>query len=199
MGTFRMVLVVMLSIGIVGSAMAGEKAAGKGGVKDLKAMSQEDLIKLAMSAAPSRISKDATVMLPDASGKLVEVKKGTNGFTCIPTVNNRPEPDPMCFDAAVGQWVDALMAKKDKPGNTVPGISFMARGGYHWEKDGKILMEEAPGTKLVKEPPHWMLMWPFDSKEAGLPTLPNQSGVYIMFDGSPFAHLMVYQDPNRMK
>jgi hypothetical protein len=198
--TLRVVLIAVMCLSLAGFAVAGEKGAKKsGGGKDLKAMSQEDQIKLSLSAAPSHISKDAAVMLPDASGKLAEVKKGTNGFTCIPTVNNRPEPDPMCFDAAVGQWVDALVNKKDKPGNTVPGISYMARGGYHWEKGGKILMEEEPGAKLVKEPPHWMLMWPFDSKAARLPTLPNPSGVYIMFDGSPFAHLMVYQDPNKMK
>lgn len=198
--TFRVVLIAVMCLGLVGFAVAGEKGTKKsGGGKDLKAMSQEDQIKLALSAAPSHISKDAAVMLPDKDGKLAEVKKGTNGFTCIPTVNNRPEPDPMCFDAAVGQWVDALVNKKDKPGNTVPGISYMARGGYHWEMDGKILMEEVPGAKLVKEPPHWMLMWPFDSKEAKFPTLPNPSGVYIMFNGSPFAHLMVYQDPNKMK
>ncbi|MGH7166765.1 MAG: hypothetical protein ACREIS_14695 [Nitrospiraceae bacterium] len=105
----------------------------------------------------------------------------------------------MCFDAAVGQWVEALQANAPKPTNTAPGISYMARGGFHWEKDGKVLMNEEPGAKLVKEPAHWMLMWPFDSKTTGLPTLANQSGVWIMFDGTPYAHLMVYQDPMKMK
>jgi hypothetical protein len=100
----------------------------------------------------------------------------------------------MCFDAAVGQWVEALQNKAPKPTNTVPGISYMARGGMHWEKDGKTLMDEEPGAILVKEPPHWMVMWPFDSKPSGLPSLPNSSGVYVMFDGTPYAHLMVYQD-----
>ena len=199
MSPIRIILVILLCIGLAGPALAGEQGGKKGGAKDLKVMSQEDLVKLALSAAPAHISKDAAVMLPDASGKLAEVKKGANGFTCIPTVNNRSEPDPMCFDAAVGQWVDALVNKKDKPGNTVPGIAYMARGGYHWEKNGKVLMEEQPGAKLVKEPPHWMMMWPFTSQETRLPTVPNPSGVWIMFDGSPFAHLMVYQDPNKMK
>ena len=60
-------------------------------------------------------------------------------------------------------------------------------------------MNEEPGAKLVKEPPHWMLMWPFESEAEKLPTIPNASGVYIMFDGTPYAHLMVYQDPMKMK
>ncbi len=193
-------LAAVLCLSMATVAMAGEKGHKKGGGgKDLKSMSQEEQIKVALSAAPASIAKDAGVMLPGEDGKLVEVKKGTNGFTCIPTVNNRPDPDPMCFDAAVGQWVDALVNKKDKPGNTVPGISYMARGGYHWEKDGKVLMDEEPGAKLVKEPPHWMMMWPFTSQETKLPTVPNPSGVWIMFDGTPFAHLMVHQDPNKMK
>jgi hypothetical protein len=102
-------------------------------------------------------------------------------------------------DAAVSQWATDLMNGAPKPSNTVPGISYMARGGMHWEKDGKILMKEEPGAKLVKEPPHWMMMWPFDSSTTKLPNYPNPSGVWIMFDGTPYAHLMVYQDPNKMK
>jgi hypothetical protein len=105
----------------------------------------------------------------------------------------------MCMDAAVSQWATDLMNGAPKPSNTTPGISYMARGGMHWEKDGKILMKEEPGATLVKEPPHWMMMWPFDSASTKLPTQPNPSGVWIMFDGTPYAHLMIYQDPHKMK
>jgi hypothetical protein len=177
----------------IGSLVAEEKK------MDQKPISKDKLIKLALSAAPSHISENAAVMIPGDDGKMMEARKGTNGFTCIPTVNNRPEPDPMCFDEAVGQWVDALMNNAPKPTNTVPGIAYMARGGMHWEKDGKTLMKEEPDAKMVKEPPHWMVMWPFDSKTSGLPSLPNPSGAYVMFDGTPYAHLMVYQNPNKMK
>ncbi len=195
----RMLMFIVLGASIASTAVAAEKGGKKGHGKDIKTMSQEQQIKIAESAAPARISKDATVIVFGEGGKLTEARKGNNGFTCIPTVNFRPDPDPMCFDLAVGQWVDALVNKKEKPDNTVPGISYMARGGYHWEKSGKILMEEAPGAKLVKEPPHWMIMWPFSAAETKLPSLPNASGTYVMFDGSPYAHVMVYQDPKKMK
>jgi hypothetical protein len=197
--TGRTVLMLLLCAGLSGTAMAAEKGAKKGHGKDIKAMSQEQQIKIAESAAPARISKDATIMVYGQDGKLTEARKGSNGFTCIPTVNFRPKADPMCFDAAVGQWVDAMVNKKDKPENSVPGISYMAQGGYHWEKGGKILMEEEAGAKLVKEPPHWMIMWPFSAADTKLPSLPNPSGAYVMFDGNPYAHVMVYQDPNKMK
>ena len=41
------------------------------------------------------------------------------------------------------------------------------------------------GAKVVKEPPRWMVMWPFESAATKLPTYPNLSGVYIMFEAPP--------------
>src|SRR3954462_9952703 len=49
-----------------------------------KPMSQDELIMFAMSAAPAHIAKDAAVMLLGEDGQLIEVKKGTNGFMCMP-------------------------------------------------------------------------------------------------------------------
>jgi hypothetical protein len=195
-----LLLACVFCIGLTGSLLAAEKGQKKNrAVKDVKSMPEEDLIRLALSAAPAHIAKDAAVRVPVEDGSLKEVRKGTNGFTCIPTVNYREEPDPICMDAAAGQWAIDLMKNASRPSNTVPGISYMARGGMHWEKDGKILMKEEPGAKFVKEPPHWMMMWPFSSAETKLPTRPNPSGVWIMFDGMPYAHLMIYQDPSKMK
>ncbi len=181
-----------------GQKMA-EKKAGSG--KEMSSgmdMSQERMIKVALSAAPSEISKDATVLVPGEDGKMVEAKKGTNGFTCIPWIDNPKDPDPICMDPAAHQWLSDAMSKAPKPTNTVPGIAYMARGGIHYEKDGKITMEKMDGAKTVKEPAHWMIFWPFDSKTVGIPSLPNHAGVYIMFEGTPYSHLMIYQDPNKL-
>jgi hypothetical protein len=180
-------------------AIAGDKPSRKGAtVKEVKAMSEKDQTALALSAAPPHIAKEAGIMIYGADGKLTETKQSANGFTCIPSVMNLPDPDPMCMDAAVQQWMTDLMNHAPKPTNTVPGIAYMARGGSHFEKDRKVVMS-GDGAKIVKEPPHWMVMWPFDAAATKLPTAPNSSGVYIMFDGSPYAHLMVYQDPRKMK
>lgn len=167
-------------------------------VKDVKSLSEGEQVKLALSGAPPHLVKEVGVMIYGADGKLTESKKSTNGFTCIPTVMNLPDPDPMCMDAAVQQWMNDLMDGAPKPTNTVPGIAYMARGGSHFEKEGKVVMG-GDGAKTVKEPPHWMLMWPFDAEATKLPTAPNVSGVYIMFEGTPYAHLMIYQDPKKMK
>lgn len=195
-----LILVFAVSIASPAALVAADKPSKKGAsVKDVKSMPEQQQIALALSAAPAHIAKDAAVMVYGEDGKLKEVKAGTNGFTCIPTVMNLPEPDPMCMDAAVHQWMTDLMNNAPKPSNTVPGIAYMARGGSHFEKSGKIVINREDGTKVVKEPPHWMIMWPFDAAATKLPTAPNPSGVYIMFEGTPYAHLMVYQDPKKMK
>jgi len=38
--------------------------------------------------------------------------------------------------------------------------------------------------------PHWMIMWPFDTKATGLPTTHRDRGAYIMWAGSPYGHVM---------
>ena len=193
---FSLLLAYLLLIPAV--APAGKPSGKHSTVKDVKAMSEKDQTALALSAAPARVAKEAGVMIYGADGKLTEVRKSTNGFVCVPTVMNLPEPDPMCMDAAAHQWLTDISNNAPKPSNTVPGIAYMARGGSHFEKDGKVVMS-GEGAKVVKEPPHWMVMWPFDPTASQLPTKPNSSGVYIMFEGSPYAHLMIYQDPNKMK
>ena len=185
--------------GILITELIAVSTAGAKG-KDVKSMTKEQQIKLAQSAAPAYISKDATIMMVDKDGKTVEAQKGTNGFTCFPDIDGQEIPDPICADQATMQWVNDLMSKAPKPTNIVPGVAYMAKGGWHWEKDGKILMDkDVPGAKKVKEPPHWMVIWPFDSKAQGLPSSPDKFGTYVMWNGTPFAHLMIYQDPNKLK
>jgi hypothetical protein len=189
---FRSIVVSFVALGVVGMSMAADK-----GGSPISKISKEELIKLAMSAAPPEVSKDATIMIPGPDGKLVEARKGTNGFTCLPDTDGQSVPDPICGDAASMQWANDYMSKAPKPTNTTPGIAYMAKGGWHFEKDGEILMEKEPGAKLVREPAHWMVFWPFDSKSSGLPSLPTKFGVYVMFEGTPYAHLMIYQNPNK--
>jgi len=197
----HIVLTILVASTLIMPAIttAADKSSKKGTtVKEVKAMSEKEQTALAISAAPPHIAKEAGIMIYGADGKLTETKKSANGFTCIPSVMNLPDPDPMCMDTAVQQWMTDLMNNAPKPTNTVPGIAYMARGGSHFEKDRKVVMS-GDGAKIMKEPPHWMVMWPFDAEATKLPTAPNPSGVYIMFEGSPYAHLMVYQDPRKMK
>jgi hypothetical protein len=158
----------------------------------------EEYINSAVEGAPERISAQAAVVRLDPGGKTAELRKGTNGFTCA--VMPDGSLAPVCADEHGWRWLVAAFSKQPKPTNTQPGIAYMAKGGKHFETpDGKIVMEPTGETKEVEEPPHYMVLWPIDAAKTRLPTKPNAGGTYVMFAGTPFAHLMVYQDPKMLK
>jgi hypothetical protein len=157
-----------------------------------------EFVRAAEAGGPADIAKNATIARMEPDGKVTSVREGTNGFTCsvMPDGSNAP----FCADQQAMGWMISAMSEQPTPTNTQPGIAYMAKGGVHFEtNDGAIVMEPGAGIKEVKEPPHWMVLWPVDSATSGLPTRPNAGGSYIMFAGTPYAHLMVYQDPKKLK
>ena len=153
-----------------------------------------EFIRSAEEAAPASISSAATIARIEPGGKTTVVRQGTNRFTCsiVPDGSNAP----FCADEAGWSFLLSAFAGQPRPSTTTPGIAYMAKGAVHYETpDGTIVMERSATTKEVKEPPHWMLLWPIDPETSGLPTRPNAGGTYIMFAGTPYAHLMIHQDP----
>ncbi len=157
-----------------------------------------DFARKAQMGAPAAISANATIAHIDAAGKAVHIiRQGTNGFTCslIPDESAAP----FCADAQGWQFLADAFTGKPKPTSTAPGIGYMAAGGMHHETpDGEIVMAPGANTKMVQEPPHWMLLWPIDPATSGLPAKAT-GATYIMFAGTPYAHLMIYQDPKTLK
>ena len=159
---------------------------------------QAEFIKAAEEGAPARISSKAAIARLEPSGKLTPVRPGGNGFTC--TLIPDESTAPVCADEPGLRWFVAAVSKQPRPPASQTGVAYMAKGGTHYEMpDGQIVMNKSAGTKDVKEPPHWMLLTPLDPAATGIPTRPNAGGSYIMFAGTPYAHLMVYQDPKLLK
>lgn len=144
----------------------------------------------ALSAGPPSITAHATVVDIDAKGKMTVLRKGTNGWTCMPGHPGVVGDDAMCGDQATMQWGEDWFKHKPKPTNTKPGIAYMFAGGTDWSASDPFATKGTP----IKEPPHWMIMWPVD-KASGLPTTPRDTGAWIMYAGTPYAHLMVNGKP----
>ncbi len=72
-----------------------------------------------------------------------------------------------------------------------PGIMYMLAGGTDWSATDPYATSGTP----IKEPPHWMIMWPFDAKATGLSAEAKDTGTWIMWAGTPYAHLMINQKP----
>jgi hypothetical protein len=155
------------------------------------AESKQKQIDRAMSAGPARVAAAATIIDMDAKGKPVVLRPGTNGFTCYIGHAGAIADDPFCADAAGMQWTNDWMAHKAKPTNTTPGIIYMSAGGTDWSADDPWATKGTP----IHEPPHYMIMWPFKAKASGLSPRVKNDGTWIMWAGTPYAHLMVNQKP----
>lgn len=151
----------------------------------------ETKIARALSAGPEDVARGARVVAMDASGKTVVLKAGTNGFTCMPGNPKVIGDPPMCADAASMQWAADFKARKPKPTNTVPGITYMLAGATQRSDSDPYDTTSPP----ITVPPHWMIMWPFDPKATGLPTTHRDTGAYIMWAGTPYAHVHIMGRP----
>ena len=145
----------------------------------------------ALSAGPAGVTKGARIVDTDAQGKTTVLREGGNGFTCMPGNPKVVGEPPLCADAASLQWFADFKAHKPKPTNTVPGITYMLAGATQ-RSDSDPYDQTSPAMTIG---PHWMIMWPFDPKTSGLPTEPKQTGAWIMWAGTPWAHLMINQRP----
>ena len=145
----------------------------------------------AMSAGPAEVAKAARIVGIDAQGQMVVLREGNNGFTCMPGNPKVVGEPPMCVDAASMQWFADAKAHKPKPTNTVPGITYMLAGASQRSDSDPNDTTSMP----IDIGPHWMIMWPFDPKTTGLPTTHRPTGAYIMWSGSPYAHLHIMGRP----
>ncbi len=152
---------------------------------------KEAKIARAVSAAPANVSNDARIVDRDDNGAETVLREGSNGFTCFPGHPGVVGDATFCANAAALRWESDLMALKPNPTNTEPGIEYMLLGATDWSASDPNATSGTP----IKEPPHWMILWPFDAKITGLPTEPKQTGSWIMWAGTPWAHLMINQRP----
>lgn len=149
-----------------------------------------DQIKSAMSAAPDSVSKSATIMGFDKKGGMTALRKGTNGWTCMPDTPETPGPDPMCVDEGGMAWVMAWLGHKDPPMDTV-GFGYMLMGGSDADNDDPFATKPPAGKQWVSTGPHVMI-FNFGKNFAGYPTTPaNTKAPYVMFPNTPYAHLMI--------
>ena len=146
-----------------------------------------DKIKSAMSAAPAAIAANATIM---DMATMKPIRKGTNGWTCLPDMPHSPGADPMCLDQNGMLWVEALTTRKDPPKGKM-GFGYMLVGGSDASNTDPHATMPAPGGKWIDTGPHVMVLNIGDAF-AGYPTTAaNTKLPYVMFPGTPYAHLMI--------
>ena len=159
--------------------------------KAQKPKTDAELIASAMSAAPSIVSKDATVVAVGSDGKLRTLRQGQGAFTCVPDDPNTPGNDPMCLDRNAFEWFKALLAHEKPPEGKV-WLAYMLKGGSDASNDDPFASEPPTGKKWVQTGPHVMIGGPGITKMLdSYPTSGDDTGKpYIMFGGTPYEHVM---------
>jgi hypothetical protein len=187
-------LLVTGAVIALGACMKDPNAAKAPAANETKAEAaadQSDPTASAQSAAPASISGNATLVQASADGTMTELRKGTNGWTCMPDSPTTPGPDPMCFDANAGKWVDAWVHHKPPPQGAV-GVMYMLEGGTDASNTDPYAKKPTAENDWVKTGPHIMIV---GSKAmlAAYPSgaKPDTSAPYVMWAGTPYAHLMV--------
>ncbi len=152
---------------------------------------KEVKIKRALAAAPASVARGARIVDMDEKGNMTVLREGDNGFTCVPGHPGVVGDPAACMDAAAMQWVMDWMAHKRKPTNTRPGIMYQLAGATDWSATDPW----ATSGTVHKWAPGWVILWPFDPKETGLSDQPKNTGTWIMWARTPYAHLMIMQKP----
>jgi hypothetical protein len=90
----------------------------------------------------------------------------------VPGDQNIVGATDMCLDPMGMVWMRDLMAGTPKPTNTSPGLIYMLNGTIQHSFTDPF-DRTSPAIPIG---PHWMLIWPFDAKVAGIGTNMRDGG-----------------------
>ena len=147
------------------------------------ALTDEEKVALAKSAAPDFISDKATVL--DEAGKVLS--KGSNGWTCNPGMPPK-YADPMCNDSVWQELMAWLNAKKPFSTDTL-GFSYMLQGDVPVDNDDPYNTDQSTGS-WVRTGPHIMIVGPKGSVDK-ISSSFESGDPYVMFRGTDYEHIML--------
>jgi hypothetical protein len=150
-------------------------------------------IENARSAAPLEIGKGATVLdwPTSETAPPAQLAAGTNGWTCFPDDPSTPVIDPACLDKEAMKFADA-MAKRRPPQLSATGVVYALKGGMAASNTDPFKAAPDSGQQWMVTPPFVVIMAPSARAAfAGWPTTPSGGGPWVMYAGTPYAHLMV--------
>lgn len=171
----------VVATAVVGAAQASEP----------RTPTDAQLIQSAMRAAPVHVSKHATIVAVGADGAMRTLRKGTNGFTCMPDSPATPGPDSMCMDQNALAWAQAWMSHEPPPTGKV-GMMYMLEGGTDASNTDPYAKKPDAGNHWIKTGPHIMIVGADQAFYDQYPknAEPDTLAPYVMWAGTPYQHLM---------
>jgi hypothetical protein len=159
------------------------------GIASAAEADKEVQIREALSAAPPAVATTAKVVTMDNK----VLKEGSGPYTCFPTPPDelaKGGKTPMCLDKVWIAWADAWMNKKPFKAEG-SGIGYMLAGDTGASNVDPYATAPTSNNQWVVEGPHVMVIVADPAQLDGLSTDPNKGGAYVMWKGTPYAHIMV--------
>ncbi len=151
------------------------------------AMAQDKAIKSAMSAGPSSISADATIL----DWEMNVLREGTNEWTCLPDRPDTEGADPWCI---TGPWLNFLDAyvNQTEPTYDEMGIAYMLAGDSPVSNSDPYATGPTGADDWVTDlGAHLMVIVPDKSLLEGMTTDHLNGGPWVMWANTPYAHIMI--------
>lgn len=144
-------------------------------------------VRSALSAAPASLAERATVA--DFDGTVL--REGTNGWVCMPDMPDVPNDSPMCLDANWREVIDAWQ-KKREPRFSGMGFGYMLQGDMPVSNTDPFATGPTKDNQWIQVgTPHIMVLVSDHEMLEGLGTEPGKGGPWVMWKGTPYAHIMV--------
>lgn len=162
----------------------------------------ETQIAAAVLAAPAELRDGAAVLGYSAEGKLTTLREGRNELICLASDPAKSTFSVACYHKELEPFMARgreLLAQK---------ITGQKRNDMRWKEiaDGKLPMPREPRTlyvltgsgfdtasgKVVNPYLRWVIYVPYATPETtGLSTKASDSAPWLMFPGTPGAHIMI--------
>jgi hypothetical protein len=164
--------------------------------------SPESQISAALLAAPPDLREGAAVLGYNARGELVTLREGKNELICLANDPHKTSFSVACYHRDLEPYMARgrqLLAQK---------VTGPKRNEIRWKEvaEGKLSLPKEPRTLYVltgtsfdassgqvKDPYlRWVIYVPFATPEStGLSTKSSDNAPWLMFPGTPGAHIMI--------
>src|SRR5882724_7951198 len=93
------------------------------------------------------------------------LRRGSNGWTCMPDEAGKPAHNPMCVDDTMMKWIMASLAG-EKPNLERVGLSYMLLGEVGADIGDLGAKKPPPGKDWYYAGPHVMIVLPDSAADA---------------------------------
>jgi hypothetical protein len=119
------------------------------------------------------------------------LRQGSSDWVCMPDMPDVPNDTPMCLDAPWRAFIDAWMHRRT-PRVTQLGFGYMLQGDLPVSNTDPFAAAPTSTNQWIQHGgPHVMVLVPDQQLLEGLSTDPAAGGPYVMWKGTPYAHVML--------